>query len=284
MRSRHDDGLRRRPDCGQPGQAEMQPASSHSISHFASAQGQPQRESAGEQEPQSKSAQANTVENQPVTSSASQASEQPRGEPPLHRSVQNKKAVAHHFWLLPLIWLDLVRYKLGRLARSSRRKLRRAIRNWYWAFLWAPWLLWFALRMILSVLKWLGRMLAKAWQLPVTRFLLQGLPAVIVSAAALSLGAAVSFRPDGQLVSRYRTAAARALGSRDFKTAAACYERLVHLTQKSPEAVIGLALATYSLGEKERAIALMQQVARLDQPGPPVAHLWLAHRLLEEAE
>jgi tetratricopeptide (TPR) repeat protein len=114
------------------------------------------------------------------------------------------------------------------------------------------------------------------------RLLVPGLPAIMVGAGIVAafLGGLWRQTPE-QLRSRYLQRGQTYLAEGSFAKALVCYERLIRLAPEQEEVVYGLALAAEGVGQAERAVHLMSQLAPQDQAGYAPAHLWFAKRLLQ---
>lgn len=135
-----------------------------------------------------------------------------------------------------------------------------------------------------------GQFLAKAiwqrvlrrWQRPgVKSVLRQALPFALAALGATTLALVIFLQSEDALVVRFQREAIRAFRAREFRRAEVCYERLLALPGgASVESRFGLALTAEALGQRERARALMNQLAPPDRQGYGSAHLWQAKYLL----
>lgn len=149
------------------------------------------------------------------------------------------------------------------------------------------------------------------------RFLLQGLPAIVVALTVGAVTAVAYLTPTSALMTRYRRIASEAsyeasqAMSRfeqskspedeqkaldEFHRARVCYERLALLEGDPAELRYKLALAEDSIArlelakeEKEylppaRVVALMEDLAPETSPGYGPAHFWKARRFIEEKQ
>lgn len=111
-------------------------------------------------------------------------------------------------------------------------------------------------------------------------WLWRGLPALLVGGVSLgTIGFALA-TPRHELQARYLDRAQRALAARDYALAMTCYDRLAHLEDGRPDILFGLARSAEALGQPQRAIVIMRQLAAPDVAGYGPAHLWWAERLL----
>jgi tetratricopeptide (TPR) repeat protein len=112
------------------------------------------------------------------------------------------------------------------------------------------------------------------------RYLLQGLPAILVGGGVVALSLAAYLRPTDELVGRYLNQAKSAFQAKDYPSAFTCYDRLAHLAGDNPEVLFGLAQSAEALKHPQRAVTLMSELAPLDKQGYAPAHLWIASRML----
>jgi tetratricopeptide (TPR) repeat protein len=109
---------------------------------------------------------------------------------------------------------------------------------------------------------------------------LLGSPALLGGGAAAVLTVLCLSQPEQEIEARYLDQAKKALKSKDYSTALTCYERLAHHGGERPEVLYGLALAAESLGQAERAAAIMHDLAPTAGGGYGPAHLWCAAEIL----
>jgi Tfp pilus assembly protein PilF len=126
----------------------------------------------------------------------------------------------------------------------------------------------------------LARRVSTWWENRRGRYLLQGLPALLLALGVIFLAAVVIAGKVGsdrqQLASHYQMQAAQSMVARNWDAARVAYERLAVLDDDKPDHRYALALALQGLGQKERAVGLMGALAPLDGPqGFAPAHLWL---------
>jgi tetratricopeptide (TPR) repeat protein len=118
------------------------------------------------------------------------------------------------------------------------------------------------------------------WQGRNFRLLFQGLPALVLAAAALVVATIVSLTPGQEVETRYLQKAKSAFRAKDYPAAMTCYDRLAHLSKDRPDILYGLARTAEAQGLEEWAGILMNDLAPLDRQGFAEAHLWWARRLL----
>ena len=112
------------------------------------------------------------------------------------------------------------------------------------------------------------------------RHLFAGLPALCVGVGAIFLG--IGFQGDADRY--YRQSAQTANQNNDYAAAALCLQRLTLLHPKDLQLRYLLALATEQLGQPERSVALMRELAPVDGPSYGPAHLRLAQYLLARTD
>jgi tetratricopeptide (TPR) repeat protein len=111
------------------------------------------------------------------------------------------------------------------------------------------------------------------------KLLLQGSLALVAAAGVGTLGF-IALLPHQDVEARYLERATAAMASKDYATAATCYERLAARTDERPDVLYGLALAEANAGHRPRAAALMAELAPAERTGYGPAHLWWAKQLL----
>jgi len=131
-------------------------------------------------------------------------------------------------------------------------------------------------RVLIRAFTWFGA----AWRNRKRRHLLQGVPALLAFVLVLVTALLVQ-RQGNKLVDRYRDAALRAFRGKDFLAARVYFERLMSLNGGEDSSRHDLALTLASLGETDRATAIMASLAPLDGAGFGRAHLWLAKQTLQ---
>lgn len=114
-----------------------------------------------------------------------------------------------------------------------------------------------------------------------TDFLL-GLPAV---AAAAVLAAALAAAPGADRLARaYEAEAGDRVKAGDLPAALVCYKRLAALAPGRAEPRFALALVLERLDRGPEAEAVARSIAPGDRPGYPLAHLWLARRIIADRD
>jgi tetratricopeptide (TPR) repeat protein len=121
------------------------------------------------------------------------------------------------------------------------------------------------------------------WMTKSLRYLLQGLPAVLVLLAIATLIFLVLVQPGWQLLEFYEQAGQQAYRAEQYTQAHICFERLGQLAPENKRFRFVLGQVVDKLGDQPRAAALIAQLAPRDQMGFAPAHLWEARRLLSIA-
>jgi tetratricopeptide (TPR) repeat protein len=111
------------------------------------------------------------------------------------------------------------------------------------------------------------------------RLFLQGLPAVLVAATAIALGA-MHFLSRNALAAKYSNWAEAALQEKQYDEAVLCLQRLLTLHPGDRRLQFRLAFAYAGQGDAASAVSLMQTLAPRDEIGYPPAQLWLVRRQL----
>src|SRR5262245_49450837 len=93
------------------------------------------------------------------------------------------------------------------------------------------------------------------------RWLWRGLPALLVGGASLGMIGFALATPRHEIQARYLKRAQTALAAREYALALTCYDRLVHLEEGRPDVLFGLARSAEALGQSQRAIAIMRELA-----------------------
>jgi tetratricopeptide (TPR) repeat protein len=114
------------------------------------------------------------------------------------------------------------------------------------------------------------------------RLFLQGLPALAVGAAAVTVLCFAFFTSTQEVEARYRERALSAGRAKDYTEALACYERLAGFQNDRAETLFEMALIAEQAGQPERCQLLMNQLAAPEHQGHPKAHLWQAVRILSQ--
>ena len=118
-------------------------------------------------------------------------------------------------------------------------------------------------------------------QPPLVQHLLRGLPAVLAGALVLVVAGAAVFSDPNQVRVRYFDQAARHFNRKDYQAARIGFERIVDEggDMGTREVRYNLAVCLDILGESDRAMALIDQLAPDDRAGFAPAHVWQARRL-----
>ncbi len=118
-------------------------------------------------------------------------------------------------------------------------------------------------------------------QPPLFQHLLRGLPAVLAGALVLVVAGAAVFSDPNQVRMRYFDQAAQHFNRRDYQAARIGFERIVDEGGDMGTRYIryNLAVCLDILGESDRAMALIDQLAPDDRAGFAPAHVWQTRRL-----
>jgi tetratricopeptide (TPR) repeat protein len=133
----------------------------------------------------------------------------------------------------------------------------------------------------------LGKTLAAGWNRTLAwsrgrsvRLFLQGLPALAAAVGLLVLTGLSLTAPTHEVESRYHAQGRAAFQAGDYRLAMTCFERVcAGGGDDRPEALYELALTAEAMGQMERALLIMRQLAPPDRQGYGEAHLWFAIRL-----
>ncbi|HVJ79976.1 MAG TPA: tetratricopeptide repeat protein, partial [Planctomycetia bacterium] len=127
---------------------------------------------------------------------------------------------------------------------------------------------------------WLLRLRQSELGSRVWNFLL-GIPALAGTVGIIVLAiAVVTPQAAEKVLGNYRKAAAAAKKENQVKEAIVYYSRLRLIDSSNPEYTLELAKLYESIGDHDRAHALMNELTPPDSPGQPAAHLWQALNLL----
>jgi tetratricopeptide (TPR) repeat protein len=116
------------------------------------------------------------------------------------------------------------------------------------------------------------------------RVLALGLPALLAGGAVLALVWLAASTPSGELRTRYRREGKAAAARKEYDRALTCFERLAPESADSPELLFQLALTAERVGQTDRAVGLMSELAPHTRQGYSPAHLWWARQLLLMAQ
>jgi hypothetical protein len=108
---------------------------------------------------------------------------------------------------------------------------------------------------------------------------LRGVPALLACGAVVWALLAPSFLRTSR-TAQYALRLESALRRGELEEAELCAERLVRDTKESPFYLYAYANILYERGERNRALAIMNQLAPIDAPGYGPAQLWTARRML----
>ncbi len=115
------------------------------------------------------------------------------------------------------------------------------------------------------------------------RYLLEGLPALVVLALLLTCIGIYQFSTMRNLVSYYRGVADSAIKGKDQETAQIALERLIALEGDSLENRFKLGQVLDALGQSDRGQVLVESAAPLDKTGYPPAHYYRAVQLCRKS-
>jgi tetratricopeptide (TPR) repeat protein len=127
---------------------------------------------------------------------------------------------------------------------------------------------------------WVIETLLDWWHEKNFRYLVGGLPALIVFAGVAVLGAMAIFRPIDELTREYRIGAWQAFEAGELAQAEIAFQRLTRLEDPPTESQFGLGLVVEQQGDKGRSAALIGPLAPRDRTGFPAAHVWRARQIL----
>jgi tetratricopeptide (TPR) repeat protein len=112
------------------------------------------------------------------------------------------------------------------------------------------------------------------------RKLLLGSPALLAGAAVLVVAWLVQATPEQEVRARYLAEGKAAHDRTHFRRALTCYERVAAVAHDQPEVLYRLALSAEQVGELDRTLGLMSELAPGDRKGYAPAHYWWARTLL----
>ncbi|MCS6976920.1 MAG: tetratricopeptide repeat protein [Gemmatales bacterium] len=120
------------------------------------------------------------------------------------------------------------------------------------------------------------------WQTRDRRLLFAGLPALAALVLTVVVaGIAMTKTSEVEVQSRYFRTGHAHLAAGRYDQALVCFERLVHLAPHRQDVLFALALASEGVGQTERAVQIMSELAPQDKAGYAPAHLWYAKQLLQ---
>src|SRR5262249_28291024 len=186
-------------------------------------------------------------------------------------------------------FLRRLRLPLPRWQLSPR--MRRRLQHYRERFFW--WLV-YPLTLVTTLFREIGRLLAGWWSNRNLRFLLQGLPSLVLAVAVLAFGVVVYSQDRNLLATHYKFQADRSLhevavleqagkdSAAPLAMAQTCYQRMSSLTPDDHEARFGLARVLLAQKKSDDEVnSVLQTVAPSDHTGYGPAHYWLAMRLLQ---
>jgi tetratricopeptide (TPR) repeat protein len=112
------------------------------------------------------------------------------------------------------------------------------------------------------------------------RKLLLGSPAMLAGVAILVVAWLVQATPEHEVQAHYLAEGKAAHERAHYRRALTCYERVAPLAHDRPEVLYRLALAAEQVGDIDRAVGLMGELAPPDRKGYAPAHVWWARTLL----
>jgi tetratricopeptide (TPR) repeat protein len=138
----------------------------------------------------------------------------------------------------------------------------------------------------------LGKLLTTSWRRALAwsrtrslRLFLQGMPALLAGVGLVVLTVLSLSAPAHEVEARYYEQGQAAFRAQDYPLALTCFERVCARGDERPEALYELALTALALGQTERALLIMQQLAPpdKDKQGYGEAHLWYARQLQQQS-
>jgi tetratricopeptide (TPR) repeat protein len=144
---------------------------------------------------------------------------------------------------------------------------------------------WFT-RVITAPLRWLTRashtigdfMVGWVWTRQY-RHLLFGIPAILLVMPLAYCAVRLPFYTPQAKARHYRRAANEALAAADYNSAELYFRKLAQLGDVHEQVTWRAALLAEEQGELDEAYRQMRQIAPLNEPGMPEAHLWIAQRI-----
>jgi tetratricopeptide (TPR) repeat protein len=112
------------------------------------------------------------------------------------------------------------------------------------------------------------------------RKLILGSPALLAGVAVLVVALLLQATPEHEVQARYLEEGKAAHERGHYHRALTCYERVAPLGHDRPEVLYRLALAAEQVGDTDRAVGLMSELAPPDRKGYAPAHFWWARTLL----
>jgi tetratricopeptide (TPR) repeat protein len=147
------------------------------------------------------------------------------------------------------------------------------------------WRNYWAERDFYAVWLWVSFRVGPWWTDRKTRYLLQGLPALIVMTAGVLtfVGVFLMGARASEITTAYQRRAEESLATQPAE-ALTCYERLVDTDENRLEHLFGLAQACEKTRAHQRALGILNQLAPLDRRGYAPAHKYLAQVLLSPGQ
>jgi tetratricopeptide (TPR) repeat protein len=116
------------------------------------------------------------------------------------------------------------------------------------------------------------------------RQLLLATPALLVAAVVLVATVLALGTPASEVEARYLAEGNAAFDRKDYRRALTCCERVAPARQNQPEVLYRLALAAEQVGQMDRTLGLMNELAPGGRKGYAPAHVWWARLLLMTAQ
>lgn len=117
-----------------------------------------------------------------------------------------------------------------------------------------------------------------------THYLMLGLPSLAAMLAVTVLTVVILAQPEATLLERYTSEARRSMRAGEYDRAQECYARLLELNGDDPSVRFEVALLEATLGNEERAKAILSELASTESLGYVPAHIWWARRYLASVE
>jgi tetratricopeptide (TPR) repeat protein len=111
------------------------------------------------------------------------------------------------------------------------------------------------------------------------RHLLFGIPALVLVMPLAYCAVRLPFYTSDAKARHYRRAADEALAAADYESAELYFRKLAQLGDMHEQVTWRAALLAEEKGELEEAYRQMRQIAPIDEPGLPQAHLWIAQNI-----
>lgn len=113
-------------------------------------------------------------------------------------------------------------------------------------------------------------------------YFLQALPAIAMILAVIVLVTLRWSISATELESRYYEIGKTAFASKNFPLTKLSHERVASMGKDRPESLYEMAAALFEMGDRDRALNIMKQLAPNDRTGHGRAHLWMAMYLWKD--